>query len=197
MRKELWIICAVVLFCAGQSFAALPDIEPRLQQFLAPYGDKVGVYFIDTKSSFEVGVNSDKRYPTASVGKVPVMVTAFHQAEMGRLMLEARLRLKKEDKLEIHEVVSPDFLDVHEEDLSFQNKVIVDGEAYLAHDELILHLAAEAEALIACAICNERVPTKVHLEAFYHAEPLKQIKGAVFDYQELLRESILLETPEF
>jgi uncharacterized metal-binding protein YceD (DUF177 family) len=106
-------------------------------------------------------------------------------------------RLKKEDKLEIHEVVSPDFLDVHEEDLSFQNKVIVDGEAYLAHDELILHLAAEAEALIACAICNERVPTKVHLEAFYHAEPLKQIKGAVFDYQELLRESILLETPEF
>jgi beta-lactamase class A len=99
MRKKLWIICAVVIFCASHAFAALTDIEPRLQQFLAPYGDKVGVYFIDTKSSFEVGVNSDKRYPTASVGKVPVMVTAFHQAEMGRLMLEARLRLKEEDKL--------------------------------------------------------------------------------------------------
>jgi len=106
-------------------------------------------------------------------------------------------RLKKEDKHKIHEVVSPDFLDIHEEELSFHNNVIVDGEAYLAHDELILHLSAEAEALIACAICNEGVPTKVRLEAFYHAEPLDKIKGAIFDYQELLRENILVETPEF
>lgn len=106
-------------------------------------------------------------------------------------------RLKKEQSISIHEVVSPDFLDVNEEELHFQNEVTVDGEAYLADDELILHLSAEAEAVIPCAICNESVPTAVVLGEFYHAEPLKAIKGKVFDYQELLRESILLETPEF
>ncbi|MBS4168017.1 hypothetical protein [Parachlamydia sp. AcF125] len=106
-------------------------------------------------------------------------------------------RLKTEDKVDIHETVSSDFLDIHEEALSFKKTVVVGGEAYLAGDELILHLQAEAEAHIPCAICNEDVSVEVHLENFYHAEPLAKIKSGVFDYQELLRESILLETPEF
>ncbi|EFB42517.1 MULTISPECIES: YceD family protein [Parachlamydia] len=106
-------------------------------------------------------------------------------------------RLKTGDKVEIHETVSPDFLDVHEDELSFKKPVVVDGEAYLAGDELILHLQAEAEAHIPCAICNEDVSVGVFLESFYHAEPLAKIKTGIFDYQELLRESILLETPEF
>jgi beta-lactamase class A len=99
MQKKLSVMWTVVIFLAGRSFAALPDIEPSLQQFLVPYGNKVGVCFMDTKSSFEVGVNAEKQFPTASVGKVPVMVTAFHLAETGKLMLEARLPLKEEDKL--------------------------------------------------------------------------------------------------
>lgn len=106
-------------------------------------------------------------------------------------------RLKKEHSVSIHEVVSPDFLDVKEEELYFQNQVKVDGEAYLADDELVLHLSAEAEAVIPCAICNESVNTLVILDDVYHAEPIKNIKSGVFDYQDLLRESLLLETPEF
>ena len=97
IKKVITILFWLLICCP--LFAATSDIEPGLQQFLAPYGDKVGVYFIDTKSSFEVGVNAEKQFPTASVGKVPVMVTAFHLAETGKLMLEARLPLKESDKL--------------------------------------------------------------------------------------------------
>lgn len=98
---------------------------------------------------------------------------------------------------QIHEKLSPDFLDVHERDLKFEKDVKLDGVAYLAESELILNWTIDAEAVIPCSICNEPVPVKIHLEHAYFSEPLDNIKSGIFNFKELLREMILLEVPPF
>lgn len=97
----------------------------------------------------------------------------------------------------IHESLSPEFLDVHERDLDFKKNVELKGVAYTAEDELILNWTIQAEALIACSICNEKVPVEICIENFYHSEPLAEIKGAIFNFKDLLRETVLLEVPTF
>ena len=97
----------------------------------------------------------------------------------------------------INEIVPPDFLDITERDLAFKDPVAIEGEAYIASDDLILRLAVETHALIPCSICNENVKVQIQISNLTHAEPLGQIKSGVFDFMELLREAILLETPAF
>ena len=97
----------------------------------------------------------------------------------------------------IQESLSPKFMDVRENDLEFKKNIELNGTAYTADSELILNWNIEAEALVACAICNEKVPVAIQIDNFYHTEPLAEIKGAVFNFKDLLREIILLEVPAF
>ncbi|HRD55973.1 MAG TPA: hypothetical protein PLC42_06210 [Parachlamydiaceae bacterium] len=98
---------------------------------------------------------------------------------------------------EIHENFPPDFIGVKEKDLSFNESVKVDGKAYLAEDSLVLNFDIKAFAMIPCAVCNSLVRTEIAIHNFYHAEPLSEIKSGIFHLQEILREVILLETPQF
>ena len=95
----------------------------------------------------------------------------------------------------IQEVFTSDFLDVKEKDLSFSKPITVQGQAYLADEELILHLDIQATATLPCAICNDPAEVPISVKDFYHAVPLDDIKGAVYDFREILRETILLEVP--
>lgn len=95
----------------------------------------------------------------------------------------------------ILEEFSPEFMDVNEKDLKFTDPVKVKGEAYLAEHELVLHLDITTTCIIPCSICNEPVKVPVEITGFYHAVPLNEVKGAIFDFQEILRETILLQTP--
>jgi uncharacterized metal-binding protein YceD (DUF177 family) len=97
----------------------------------------------------------------------------------------------------IKETLSPDFLDIHEPDLAFGDDVEIEGEAYLAEENLVLHLQIRTFAVILCSICNEPVKVELRIPSFYHAEPLQAIKGGIFNFQGVLRESILLDTPPF
>ncbi|WP_068470005.1 YceD family protein [Candidatus Protochlamydia phocaeensis] len=106
-------------------------------------------------------------------------------------------QLRDGQEKKIKESLSPDFLDVHETDLGFKKNVELEGVSYLADQELILHWNIQAEALIPCSICNEMVPVDIKIRDFYHSEPLADIKGAVFNFKDLLRETILLEIPAF
>ena len=98
---------------------------------------------------------------------------------------------------EIKEVFSPDFLGVHESDLVFDKEVKVKGEAYLTDDSLVMRVDITTEATMPCAICNEKAAVPIEVRGFYHIVPLKEIKGAVYNMQEALREAILLEIPQF
>lgn len=96
-----------------------------------------------------------------------------------------------------NEKLSPDFLDINEEDLAFNKDIELEGVAYLADDELILHWDIRAEALVACTICNDKVPVEIHIQNFYHSEPLSEIKTGIYNFKDLLRDTILLEVPHF
>lgn len=96
---------------------------------------------------------------------------------------------------EIDETFPPAFLDVHEKELVFTEPVTVKGEVYLAEDTLVLHLDIEAVAEVPCSVCNKPVEVPISIEGFYHAVPVNEIKGAVYDFSEVLRETILLEVP--
>ncbi len=106
-------------------------------------------------------------------------------------------RLKGGCAEKIAEVVTSDFLDVKEKELTFPGPVSISGDAYLADGHLVIRLQATAEAWLPCSICNE--PTKVPIEVkdFYHTEPLEDLRNPVYNYAEALRESILLAVPLF
>lgn len=96
---------------------------------------------------------------------------------------------------EIDEKFSPDFLEISERDLSFSELVIVCGQVYLADEMLVLHFDINTVATIPCAICNGPANVDIEIKGFYHAVPLDEIKGAIYDFREILRETILLEVP--
>jgi uncharacterized metal-binding protein YceD (DUF177 family) len=93
------------------------------------------------------------------------------------------------------EEFSPEFLDVNEPDLKFIDPINLRGEAYLAENMLMLHLDIKTACMIPCSICNESVKVPIEIIGFYHAVPLDEIKGGIFYFQEMLRETILLNTP--
>lgn len=93
--------------------------------------------------------------------------------------------------------VNPNFLEIEEKELQFSAPVQIEGKAYLADQELIIHLAASGVALMPCSICNEMTSICIRIENFYHAESLESIKGAVFDFSIPLREALLLELPNY
>lgn len=106
-------------------------------------------------------------------------------------------QLKSGDTEKIDITCSSDFLAVNEDDLRFEGPVHVTGDVYLADEELILHLDVSAKAIIPCSICNEPVKVEVEVIGFYHAEPIAELKTGSFNFQEVLREAILLEVPQF
>lgn len=104
-------------------------------------------------------------------------------------------RLRHGETETFEEVVTPEFLDLHEKDLQFKEPVHVNGQAYLAEEVLVLHIDVKATATIPCRICNEPTKAAVEVKGLYYTVPLEEIKGAVYDYHEALRETILIETP--
>lgn len=106
-------------------------------------------------------------------------------------------RLKDGRTEKIEEVMTPDFLDVHEAELTFSDPVSFSGDAYLTDDHLIIRLEIKTLAQIPCSICNHSVTVPIEIKDFYTAEPIKEITSACFDCSEILRESILLQVPAF
>jgi uncharacterized metal-binding protein YceD (DUF177 family) len=106
-------------------------------------------------------------------------------------------RLKNEEVYLIEEESSPAFLDIEEETLKFTAPVVIKGKAYLTSDHLILKFAISTKAMLPCLICNELFSTPIIIDDFTHAEALEEIGNHIFNFTELLRETILLEIPSF
>lgn len=104
-------------------------------------------------------------------------------------------RLRDGHSEKIEETLPPDFLEISEEALSFHSPVRISGSATLADETLVLRLSIETEAVLPCSICNRDVPYQISIPNFYFTIGLDEIKGAVFNYKEALREGILLELP--
>ena len=70
---------------------ALPQRE--IEALGAAFDGRFGFYAEDLASGAAAAVNAGRRFPTASVCKVPVMVELFRQAAAGELSLSDRRRL--------------------------------------------------------------------------------------------------------
>lgn len=98
---------------------------------------------------------------------------------------------------QIDELFTPEFMEICDDDLQFQQPVKVEGEAYLAENDLVLHLNIDTQAVIACAICNEPVIVDISIKGHYHTVPQEETKSGIYFFRDILRETILLETPGF
>jgi beta-lactamase class A len=56
-------------------------LEERIKGFAADFGGHVGVCAVDLKSGKRISVNADSLFPTASVIKLPVLVTLFYRLQ--------------------------------------------------------------------------------------------------------------------
>jgi len=74
----------------------LSQIEDLTRNLSGTYG----VYVYRFKDGKDYGLNERKVFPAASLNKLPVMVTAYKQAEQGKLDLETEYVLKNADKVQ-------------------------------------------------------------------------------------------------
>lgn len=96
---------------------------------------------------------------------------------------------------ELSEALSPAFLGVQEAELSFEDPVVIEGEAYMAQDDLVVQVDIETKALLPCRVCNEHFKYDIVVDKLMHIEPITGLKRGYFDISEVLREAILLEIP--
>ncbi len=97
----------------------------------------------------------------------------------------------------ISENYESSFLDVKGPEFSFKGNVAADGEAYIAGEELVLHLSLKAVYTLPCKVCNAPVDMELYLPNVYEVVPLTEIPHGVFSMRELLRQVILLECKDF
>jgi beta-lactamase class A len=104
MFRKAYLLIALICVLANCtpaefSTAKLLTLDQELQKLIAPYGYKVGACFIDLESGGEIQINASKKFPAASVAKLPVLATVYHMAGSGKLNLDERIKFKERDKL--------------------------------------------------------------------------------------------------
>lgn len=104
-------------------------------------------------------------------------------------------RLRKGASERIHLDLDPSFMNVQEKELVFDKPIHLDGEAYLAENELIIKISIRTEAQMTCSICNKLSPYAIEIKDLTHVVPIDEIKGHIFELPPFLREAILLEVP--
>jgi len=104
-------------------------------------------------------------------------------------------RLKGGQTLKLEEMADPAFLGPDEPELRFKTPVSVKGEVYLTDDHLIIHLKTDTKVTMPCAVCNTMIDIDLKVDNFYHTEPIEEVRSAVYDYSEVLREALLIELP--
>jgi hypothetical protein len=95
------------------------------------------------------------------------------------------------------ETVPPEFLKIQEQALHFRENIRIKGMTYLTSTHLITCLNIEASAFIPCCICNEMVRIPITIKNLCLSHPIEEIKTAIFDLSDEIRESILIDIPQF
>jgi beta-lactamase class A len=68
-----------------------PALTARIEQLTRGFRGEVGVYVRHLGTGAEVAIGADSVFPTASMIKVPILLTLYDQVEAGKLSLDARL----------------------------------------------------------------------------------------------------------
>jgi beta-lactamase class A len=89
------VLLAIVLAAPLRAQANAPWTDPALQQRLDSlahgFGGKVGIYVRHLPTGAAAMIDADSLFPTASLIKVPILLTLYDQVRQGRLDLDARV----------------------------------------------------------------------------------------------------------
>jgi len=84
--------CLLLIFiltgCAGTHKDLSPDValvESSLQALVDPFHGDVGIYAKNLGSDQEIAINADVLFPTASMIKVPILLTLFQKIQNGEI----------------------------------------------------------------------------------------------------------------
>lgn len=81
----------------GPAPTTASNLQATITQRLAALNAQSAMYAKDLRTGREVSVRPDQPVNTVSVIKIPVMVLAFRDAESGRLKLDERYTIRRED----------------------------------------------------------------------------------------------------
>lgn len=86
-------LVALLLVLAAPLQAQRTDaaLAAKLRQAIQGFHGEVGIYARNLRTGATVEINADTVFPTASMIKVPILLTMFDQVQRGRLNLEARV----------------------------------------------------------------------------------------------------------
>lgn len=104
-----------------------------------------------------------------------------------------RLRKGLSEQIELD--LEPSFMKVQEKELIFDKPIHIEGEAYLAENDLIIKISITTVAKMTCSICNKLSPYTIDIKDLTHVVPIDEIKGHIFELPPFIREAILLEVP--
>lgn len=73
-------------------------LEHSLQEYvnsIVQDGAEVAIYIKDLSTGYEIKINSDKKMPSASLVKIPIMAAVYYLVDKGKLSLDEKLVYKK------------------------------------------------------------------------------------------------------
>ena len=84
---------------AGPSAQKWQELETNIRRSLRDFQGEIGFVIKDLQSGRVFVHNPDRRFPSASMVKIPIMAASYKAAEEGRISLEDILKLERKDKV--------------------------------------------------------------------------------------------------
>jgi beta-lactamase class A len=75
------------------------ELETNIRLSLRDFQGEIGFVIKDLQSGRTIVHNPDKRFPSASMVKIPIMAACYKAAEEGRISLQDALKLERKDKV--------------------------------------------------------------------------------------------------
>jgi beta-lactamase class A len=92
------LISAILLAPPGPAAQPGASLRDRLERTIADFHGEMGMAVVNLDNGESFAVNGDRRFPTASLIKVAVMVEAYHQIAEGKLRRDTTVTLTDSDK---------------------------------------------------------------------------------------------------
>lgn len=102
-------ICLMLEFAILSSILQAGELADRLEPLIKAFDGEIGLKIKQLESGEEFTYQSTKPMPTASLIKLPILVTAYQAIEDGKLSLDQPITLKKEDKVPGSGILTPHF----------------------------------------------------------------------------------------
>lgn len=111
MSSLLRMTFGLCLVVSTHQTARADDLKSRITPLVDAYKGKAGVAIKHLKNGTEFYLNADDAMPTASMIKLPIMVETYWQTAEGKVKLDTKITLTKEDKVQGSGVLTQHFAD--------------------------------------------------------------------------------------